>query len=99
MKTKLVVGDGIIAIRFHGKSVFSTILDFNHGWDYKHYNEYISQKVVNLSTTNRIHLKADVIDGSVVKGVREPSLFSFVLDRRSGYKMPFEPETYHYKKK
>ena len=43
-KTKLVVRSGIIAIRFDKKSLFSCILCFKHGWDYKHYNEYISQK-------------------------------------------------------
>ena len=97
-KTKLVVGSGIIAIRFDGKSFFSTILGFTAGWDYKHYNQYLSQKIVNLSSTNKIHLKCDVIDGSVVDGVRQPILYSFVLDKSSGYKVFCEPETIHYKK-
>ena len=65
-KTKLLVRPGIIAIRFHEKLFFSTILGFNQGWDYKHYNQYISQKIVNLSNTNKIHLKCDVFNGSVV---------------------------------
>ena len=68
-KTKLVVRSGIIAIRFDEKSFFSTILGFNHGWDYKHYNQYISQKIVNLSNTNKIHLKCDIVNGSVVNGM------------------------------
>ena len=97
-KTKLVVRPGIIAIRFDEKSFFSTILGFNHGWDYKHYNQYISQKIVNLSNTSKIHLKCDVIDGSVVNGIRQPILYSFVLDKPSGYKVFCEPETIHYKK-
>ena len=97
-KTKLVVRSGIIAIRFDEKSFFSTILGFNHGWDYKHYNQYISQKIVSLSNTNEIHLKCDVIDGSVVNGIRQPILYSFVLDKPSGYKVFCEPETIHYKK-
>ena len=42
-KTKLVVRSGIIAIRFDEKSFFSTILGFTPGWDYKHYNQYLSQ--------------------------------------------------------
>ena len=54
-KTELVVGSGIIAIGFEEKSFFSTILGFNDGRDHKHYNEYISQKIVNLSNTNKIH--------------------------------------------
>ena len=86
-KTKLVVRSGIIAIRFDEKSFFSTILGFTPGWDYKHYNQYLSQKIVNLSSTNKIHLKCDCIDGSVVNGIREPILFSFVLDKPSGYKV------------
>ena len=97
-KTKLVVRDGIIAIRFDEKSFFSTILGFTSGWDYKHYNKYVSQKIVNLSSTNKIHLKCDAIDGSVVNGLRQPILYSFVLDKPSGYKVFSEPETIHYKK-
>ena len=98
MKTKLVVQSGILAVRFDEKSFFSTILGFTPGWDYKHYNKYISQKIVNLSNTNKIHLKCDVIDGSVVNGLRQSILYSFVLDKKPGYKVFSEPETIHYKK-
>ena len=97
-KTKLVVNSGIIAITFDENSFFSTILGFIRGWVYKHYNQYLSQKIVNLSSTNKIHLKCDVIDGSVVNGDRQPILYSFVLDKPSGYKVFCEPETIHYKK-
>ena len=97
-KTKLVVRSGIIAIRFDEKSFFSTILGFTPGWDYKHYNQYLSQKILNLSNTNKIHLKCVAIDGSVVNGVRQPILYSFVLDKPAGYKIFCEPETIHYKK-
>ena len=83
-KTKLVVRDGIIAIRFDEKSFFSIILGFTSGWDYKHYNRYTSQKFVNLSSTNKIHLKCDVIDGSVVNGLRQAILYSFALDKKPG---------------
>ena len=98
MKTKLVVRYGIIAIRFDEKSFFSTVLGFNSGWDYKFHNKYTSQKIVNLGSTNKIHLKCDCIDGSVVNGVRQPILYSFVLDKLPGYKVFSEPETIHYKK-
>ena len=97
-KTKLVVNSGIITIRLDENSFFSNILGFTPGWDYKHYNQYLSQKIVNLSITNKIHLKCDVIDGSVVNGDRQPILYSFVLDKPSGYKVFCEPETIHYKK-
>ena len=98
MKTKLDVKAGNIAIRFDEKSFFSTILGFTSGWDFKHYNKYISQKVVNLGSTNKIHLNCDCIDGSVVNGIRHPILFSFVLDKKPGYKVFCEPKTIHYKK-
>ena len=98
MKTKLVVQSGIIAIRFDEKSFFSTILGFIAGWDYKHYNKYISQKIVHLGSTNKIHLKCDVINGSIVDGFKQPILYSFVSDKLPGYKVFSEPETIHYKK-
>ena len=97
-KTKLVVRGGIIAISFDEKSFFSTIVGFNHGWDYKHYNEYISQKILNLSSTIKIHLTCDVIDGSVVNGFRQPIITSFVSNKPSGYKVFCEPETIDYQK-
>ena len=50
-KTKLVVRPGIIAIRFGEKLFFSTLLGFTPHWDFKHYNEYINQKIVDLSFT------------------------------------------------
>ena len=97
-KAKLDVRSGIIAIRFDEKSFFSTILGFTPRWDYKHYNKYTSRKVVNLGSTNKIHLKCDCIDGSVVNGLRQPIFYSFVLDKLPGYKVFSEPETIHYKK-
>ena len=86
-KTQLVVQFGIVAIRFDKKSFFHTFLGFNHDWDYKHYFENITQKIVNLSTTNKIHLKWDVIDGSVVNVLRQPIWYSFVLDKKPGYEV------------
>ena len=59
---------------------------------------YTSDKILNLKTTNKIHLKSDVTDGSVLKRVRQPILYSFVLDKLPGYKVFCEPETIHYKK-
>ena len=98
MKTKFVVKSGIIAKRFDEKSFFCNVLGYTSGWDYKHYNKYFSQNFLNLDSTNKIHLKCDVIDGSVVNGSRQPILYSFVLDKKPGYKVFSEPETRHYKK-
>ena len=95
----MVVKEGVIAVMFDEKSFFSTILDFTPGWDYKHYNKYVGQKIVNLSNTNKIHLKCDCINGAIQNGSRQPILFSFVLDKPAGYKVFCEPETIHYKKR
>ena len=81
MKTKLNVRSGIIAMKFDEKYFFSSVWGFKPHWDYKHYKEYISQKIINLNTIDKIQLKCDVIDGSVVNGIRQPILFSFVLDK------------------
>ena len=43
-------------------------------------------------------MKCDIIDGSVVNGLRQPILYSFVLDKLPGYKVFCEPERVHYKK-
>ena len=92
-------------LRFDEESFFHTLLGFEPYWDYKPYNSnhvgipivYISDKIIYLSTTNKIHLKCNTIDGSVVHGLRQAILYSFVLDKKPGYKVFCEPETNHYK--
>ena len=113
MKTKIIlkyIGGqkkfGLGTLRFDKRSFFHTLLGFEPYWDYKPINSndphiqvvYISDKNLNLNTTNKIHLKCDVIDGSVVDGLRQPILYSFVLDKKPGFKVFSEPETIHYKK-
>ena len=91
-------GDTFGTLRFDEKSFFHTLLGFTPYWDYKP-GVYSSDKVIlNLNTINKIHLKCDIIDDCIQDGVRQPILFSFVLDKPSGYKIFCEPETIHYKK-
>ena len=109
-KTKLILtrfGDTFGTLRFDKKSFFHTLLGFTPYWDYKPTNAihadaagvYTSDKIIlNLNTINKIHLKCDIIDGSVQDGVRQPIVFSFVLDKPSGYKIFCQPETIHFKK-
>ena len=52
---------------------------------------YSSDKFLNSSTIGKIHLKCDLIDGPVVNGIREPIVFTFVLDKPSGYNVFGEP--------
>ena len=80
---------GLGTLRFDENSFFHTLLGFEPYWDYKpnqfyHLDiptVYIKGKIVDLNITNKIHLKCDVINGSVVDGVRQPILYSFVLDK------------------
>ena len=46
---------------FDEKLFFSNVLGFTPGWGYKHYNEYISQKIVNLSTTNKNYILNQIV--------------------------------------
>ena len=94
-------------LKFDENSFFHTILGFHPYWDYKPTNAihadspgvYTSDKIIlNINRINKIHLKCDCIDGSIQDGVRQPTLFSFILDKPSGYKAFCEPETIHYKK-
>ena len=100
-KVKLILsrfGSTFETLRFDEKSFFHILLGFTPYWDYKP-GIYSSDKVIlNLNTINKIHLKCDIIDGSIQDGVRQPILFSFVLDKPSGYKVFCQPETIHYKK-
>ena len=98
MKTKLIVRYEINVLRFDEKSFFSTILGFPPYWDYESHNEYVAEKITNLSTIDKIPLKCDVFDGSFRNGLRQPILFSFVLDKLPGYKLFCKPETIQYKK-
>ena len=94
-------------LRFDKKSFFHTLLGFTPYWDYKPTNAihadssgvYTKDKIIlNLNTIDKIQLKCDCIDGSIQDGLRQTILFSFVLNKPSGYKVFCEPETIHYKK-
>ena len=82
------------------------LLGFTPYWDYKPTNAfhadssgvYTNDKILKLNTKNKIHLKCDSIDGSVINGIRQPILCSFVLDKPSRYKVFCEPEIFQNKK-
>ena len=80
------------------KSFSHTLLGHDPYFDYKAPGVYTSDKILNLNTTNKINLKCDCIHGSIQDGIRQPILYSFVLDKPSGYKIFSEPETIHYEK-
>ena len=109
-KVKLILSSSANSfgtLRFDDKSFFHALLGFDPYWDYKptiaiHADfpgVYTNDKdVLNLNTINKIHLKCDCIDGSIQDGLRQPILYSFILDKPSRYKVFCQPETIHYKK-
>ena len=105
MKTKIILeykdlreNFGLGTLRLDKKSFFHILLGQDPYFDYKAPGVYTSDKILNLNTTNKIHLKCDFIDGSIQNGLRQPIIYSFVLDKPSGCKKFSEPETIHYKK-
>ena len=94
---------------FTEKSFFYTILGFTQSHSYPlddidgFYQliagSYKSEKSINITGIDKIHLKSDCINGSVVNGVREPILYSFVLSSPPGYKRYEEPRIKLLKKK
>ena len=44
----------------------------------------LAKNFQNLDTIDTIHLQCDVFDGSVINGVRQHLLFSFLLDKPPG---------------
>ena len=59
---------------------------------------HTSEKPVMISSTDKVHLECDCVDGSIVNGIREQTLFSFNLSAPPGYNIIKEPTTIMYKK-
>ena len=88
-------------LTFTEKSFFYTILGFTQSRSYPlddidgFYQlisgSYKSDRPINITGIDKIHLKCDCIQGSIVNGVREPILFSFALSSPPGHKINKEP--------
>ena len=59
---------------------------------------YLSVKPINITSLDKVALKCDCIDGSIVNGVREPLLYSFALDKPPFHKIIKEPKIKLFKK-
>ena len=59
---------------------------------------YKSDKPINITGIDKVHLKADCVQGSIVDGVREPILYSFALSSPPGHKTFKEPRIKLFKK-
>ena len=80
MKSVLTTASGIY---------FNSELNKLLGFTNKEYpaGTHISEKPVMITTTDKVHLKCDCVDGSIVNGIREQILFSFNLSAPPGYKI------------
>ena len=52
---------------------------------------YKGDKPINITGIDKVHLKCDCIQGSIVNGVRKPILYSFALSSPPGHKIYKEP--------
>ena len=104
-KTDLKINQTLI---FTNKSFFYSILGFTQSRSYPlddidgFYQiiagSYKSDKPINITGIDKVHLKCDCIQGSIVNGVREPILYSFALDQPPGHKIYKEPKVKLFKK-
>ena len=90
------------------KSFFYTILGFTQSHSYPLEDIegfyqliaglYRSERPINITGIDKVHLKCDCIDGSIMNGTREPILYSFSLDQPPGHKIYKEPKVKLFKK-
>ena len=90
------------------RSFFYTILGFTQSRSYplndidSHYQliagSYTSNKPINITGIDKIHLKCDCIQGSIVNGIRETFLYSFALSSPPGHRIYKEPRIKLFKK-
>ena len=59
---------------------------------------YKSNKPINITGIDKIHLKCDCIQGSIVNGIREHILYRFALSSPPGHKIYKEPRIKLFKK-
>ena len=105
LKSNLKINQTLI---FTEKSFFYTILGFTQSRSYPlddidgFYQliagSYKSDRPINITGIDKIHLKCDCIQGSIVNGIREPILYSFALSSPPGHKIYKEPRIKLFKK-
>ena len=105
LKSNLKINQTLI---FTNKSFFYTILGFTQshqgplndieGFYQILAGSYEGDRPINITGIDKVHLKCDCIQGSIVNGVREPILYSFALSSPPGHKIFKEPRVKLFKK-
>ena len=93
---------------FTNKSFFYTILGYTQSHqcplnDIEGYYQilpgnYKSDRPINITGIDKVHLKCDCIQGSIMNGIRQPILYSFAISSPPGYKVYKEPRIKLFKK-
>ena len=93
---------------FTEKSFFYTILGFtqSHSYLFDDIDGFyqliagscISDKPINLTGIDKVHLKCYCMHGSIVNGCRAAILYSFALDKPPGHRIYKEPSVKFFKK-
>ena len=88
-------------IRFTKKSFFYTILGFTQshsgilagieGFVQLIPGSYKNDKPINITAIDKLLLKTDCVNGSIINGIREPILYSFELDKPPRFRFYKEP--------
>ena len=104
-KSNLKINQTLI---FTNKSFVYTILGFTQSHSYPledidGFNQliagsYKSDRPINITGNDKVHLKCDCNNGSIVKGTREPILYSFSLSSPPGHSLYKEPRVKLFKK-
>ena len=104
-KSSLKINQTLI---FTHKSFFSTILGFPQSHSYPLDDidgffqliagSYESDRPINITSIDKVHLKCDCVDGSIVIAIREQILYSFSLDQPPGQTIYKEPKVKLFKK-
>ena len=105
LKSNLKINQTLI---FTEKSFFYTILGFTRSRSYPLNDieafhqliagSYKGDRPINITGIDKVHLKCDCIQGSIINGIREPILYSFALSSLSGQKKSKEPRIKLFKK-
>ena len=105
LKSNLNINQTLI---FTKNKFFHTILDFfqsysgelidNDGFIQLIPGSNKSDKTINITGLDKIRLKCDYVNESIVNGVREPILYNFALDKPPGHKIYKEPRINLFKK-
>ena len=59
---------------------------------------YKSDRPINITGIDKVHLKCDYMNGGIVNGVREPLLFSFAFSSPPGHRIYKKPRIKLFKK-